>query len=118
MNAAAPAANAEDDHDVAALFGRVFELNETLLAAASGGEWDRLNDLHAQRQRWLDAIFSRPIPAALVEFTARALQQTLEVNQQIASIGITYKLRLVEELDRIQKGKRAAVLYTDTAAGG
>lgn len=83
-----------------------------MLDNAKAGAWDEVSALEERRRELICAVFAEPPNPAYAKIISDGIQAIMAIDNDIMTLGMSRKLALGDELQKMDQGKKAVKAYT------
>lgn len=90
----------------------LIELSRAMLSHAEDQSWDKVMDLETSRRQCIATLFAEPIAPADGETVAKAIQESLLIDQKIKELAEIARFDILQVLQEMEQGKKAIKAYT------
>lgn len=103
----------EQAHDRRAELGRIIALTRSMLEKAQTGEWTEVQKMESERRQRIRVFFSAGVPEKDSGWVAQAIQEVLEIDGRITTLGQQGLEHISTKITDLQTGRQAQRAYSD-----
>ena len=87
------------------------EVSRRMQECAGAGDWEAVNHLQEKSLQLAGELFDDAIASAEVQAVTEAVNEVLKINNNVAVMGGEARAACLDELDQLQKSRRAVKEY-------
>ncbi len=91
-------------------------LTEKMLLNARQQQWEVVTKLEAERSELIHAFFASPFLLAEAEHVARFIRTVLAADREIICLGASEQKDILQNSQKINRGKEASLAYTTASS--
>ena len=107
LKAAEPDSPVEDESELEQLLTQTQRMHDL----AINGEWERVDELECERKTLVDRYFSSEAAFDDPQIAAHYVQEIIELNKKVITMGLEARDTLSNALGNFQRGRQAAQAY-------
>ena len=87
--------------------------SHAMLERAEAGDWETVIKDEIKRRELINSFFSRPSNIASEPEISTAIQELLQINDELEKLTLDARSAVKNDIDTISKGRKAVSVYTD-----
>lgn len=93
------------------LWSQIIEMSQMMLDHAQKDQWGEVTEIEAQRQEIIKKCFDAPVPLSEVTAVRANIQNMMEADQKIVTLGENRRSRLAAEIQGHKHSRKACQSY-------